>query len=133
MTLLQTPPPPVTTSIAASARGATKVYGTGDTEVIALDNVDVDFATGQLTAIMGPSGSGKSTLLHCMAGLDRLSSGSVLIGDVDIASASEKELTVLRRAAMLSQRCIKKGFDAVLFYDTLLPSIGAGALALLVR
>ena len=97
MTLLQTPPPPVTTSIAASARGATKVYGTGDTEVIALDNVDVDFATGQLTAIMGPSGSGKSTLLHCMAGLDRLSSGSVLIGDVDIASASEKELTVLRR------------------------------------
>jgi putative ABC transport system ATP-binding protein len=87
----------VTASAAAAARGATKVYGTGDTEVLALDRVDVDFAAGQLTAIMGPSGSGKSTLLHCMAGLDRLSSGSVLIGDVDIASASEKELTLLRR------------------------------------
>ena len=96
MTLLQTPP---TTNLvaAASARGATKTYGKGDTEVRALDGVDVDFGAGQFTAIMGPSGSGKSTLMHCMAGLDRLSGGSVVIGDVDITSASEKELTLLRR------------------------------------
>ncbi|MFK8026403.1 MAG: ABC transporter ATP-binding protein [Ilumatobacter sp.] len=82
---------------AASARGATKVYGSGDTQVVALDHVDVDFAAGQFTAIMGPSGSGKSTLMHCMAGLDRLSGGSACVGDVDIATASEKQLTLLRR------------------------------------
>ena len=102
MTLLltaRTPAPtlPKHTSAAASARGATKIYGRGDTEVVALDHVDVDFATGQLTAIMGPSGSGKSTLMHCMAGLDRLTAGSVTIGDLDISSASEKQLTILRR------------------------------------
>ena len=73
MTLLQNPPSlPGNTVAAASARGATKTYGTGDTEVLALDGVDIDFAAGQFTAIMGPSGSGKSTLMHCMAGLDRL-------------------------------------------------------------
>ncbi len=82
---------------AASARDATKIYGTGDTVVVALDNVDVDFAAGQFTAIMGPSGSGKSTLMHCMAGLDRLTSGSAFVGEIDIAAASEKQLTLLRR------------------------------------
>ncbi|MGH1488327.1 MAG: ABC transporter ATP-binding protein, partial [Acidimicrobiales bacterium] len=82
---------------AAYARGATKVYGSGDTEVVALDSVDVDFMQGQFTAIMGPSGSGKSTLMHCMAGLDRLDSGSAVIGDTDMATASERELTMLRR------------------------------------
>ena len=82
---------------AAFARGATKVYGSGDTEVTALDDVDVDFAAGQFTAIMGPSGSGKSTLMHCMAGLDRLDAGSAVIGDTDMASASERQLTQLRR------------------------------------
>lgn len=82
---------------AAYARGATKVYGSGDTEVIALDNVDIDFGAGQFTAIMGPSGSGKSTLMHCMAGLDSLTTGSAFIGDVDIAATSEKKLTQLRR------------------------------------
>ncbi len=82
---------------AASARSATKIYGAGDTQVVALDDVNVDFAAGQFTAIMGPSGSGKSTLMHCMAGLDRLTSGSVFVGDVDIAGASEKQLTLLRR------------------------------------
>ena len=98
MTLLQTPPSlRGTTNTAASARGATKTYGSADTEVLALDHVDVDFAAGQFTAIMGPSGSGKSTLMHCMAGLDRLSSGSVMVGDVDMSNASEKQLTVLRR------------------------------------
>ena len=98
MTLLQnTPGLRGNTFAAASARGATKTYGTGDTQVLALDNVDIDFAAGHFTAIMGPSGSGKSTLMHCMAGLDRLSAGSVTVGDVDITTASEKQLTVLRR------------------------------------
>jgi putative ABC transport system ATP-binding protein len=82
---------------AASARSATKVYGRGDTEVLALDHVDIDFAAGQFTAIMGPSGSGKSTLMHCMAGLDRLTSGSAEVGGVDISTASERQLTLLRR------------------------------------
>ncbi len=86
-----------TTTAAASARGATKIYGQGDTEVIALNSVDVDFMQGQFTAIMGPSGSGKSTLMHCMAGLDRLDSGSAIIGDTDMATASERQLTMLRR------------------------------------
>jgi len=86
-----------TTTAAASARGAIKVYGQGDTEVIALNSVDVDFMQGEYTAIMGPSGSGKSTLMHCMAGLDRLDSGSAMIGDTDMATASERHLTKLRR------------------------------------
>ncbi|GJM37998.1 MAG: ABC transporter ATP-binding protein [Acidimicrobiales bacterium] len=90
-------PPPIQASAAASARGATKIYGQGDTEVVALDNVDVDFIAGHFTAIMGPSGSGKSTLMHCMAGLDRLDAGSAVIGETDIATASERELTTLRR------------------------------------
>jgi putative ABC transport system ATP-binding protein len=89
--------PTVVGTAAASARGATKVYGMGDTEVTALDNVDVDFAAGHFTAIMGPSGSGKSTLMHCMAGLDRLDSGSAMIGDTNVATASERQLTQLRR------------------------------------
>ncbi|MDP9463796.1 MAG: ABC transporter ATP-binding protein [Actinomycetota bacterium] len=98
MTLLQNPPGlRGNTFAAASARRATKIYGTGDTQVLALDNVDIDFAAGQFTAIMGPSGSGKSTLMHCMAGLDRLTAGSVIVGDVDISNASEKQLTKLRR------------------------------------
>ncbi|MCU0262045.1 MAG: ABC transporter ATP-binding protein [Ilumatobacteraceae bacterium] len=91
------PTPPSPTAVAASARGATKVYGAGDTEVRALDGVDVDFPTGRFTAIMGPSGSGKSTLMHCMAGLDTLTSGTVSIGDTELGSLSEKELTLLRR------------------------------------
>lgn len=87
----------ISTKAAAYARGATKVYGKDDTEVVALDNVDVDFITGQFTAIMGPSGSGKSTLMHTMAGLDRLDSGSAFIGDTNMAEASERKLTLLRR------------------------------------
>jgi putative ABC transport system ATP-binding protein len=98
MTLLQTAPSnPTPLFAAASARGATKTYGRGDTQVLALDGVDIDFATGQFTAIMGPSGSGKSTLMHCMAGLDRLDGGTVTIGDVDVTNATEKQLTLLRR------------------------------------
>jgi putative ABC transport system ATP-binding protein len=98
MTLLQAPSASFTPLYtAASARGATKTYGKGDTQVVALDGVDIDFAAGQFTAIMGPSGSGKSTLMHCMAGLDRVDSGTVTIGDVDVTQASEKQLTLLRR------------------------------------
>ncbi len=98
MALTLTPPSlPGSTYAAASARAATKMYGKGDTRVLALDHVDVDFAAGQFTAIMGPSGSGKSTLMHCMAGLDRLTSGSATVGDVDISTASERQLTLLRR------------------------------------
>jgi putative ABC transport system ATP-binding protein len=81
----------------ARAVGASKVYGRGATEVRALDGVSVDFLPGQFTAIMGPSGSGKSTLMHCLAGLDDLTSGSVVIGDVDLGKLSEKQLTLLRR------------------------------------
>jgi putative ABC transport system ATP-binding protein len=82
---------------AARAVDATKVYGTGEAEVRALDNVTVDFATARFTAIMGPSGSGKSTLLHALAGLDGLTSGSIWIGDVELGKLKDKKLTKLRR------------------------------------
>ncbi|HIG25702.1 MAG TPA: ABC transporter ATP-binding protein [Acidimicrobiia bacterium] len=82
---------------AARVVGGTKIYGDGTTEVRALDEVTVDFTTGQFTAIMGPSGSGKSTLMHCVAGLDTLTSGQVFLGDTDLGSLSERQLTLLRR------------------------------------
>lgn len=85
------------TVIAAAARDATKIYGQGDTQVVALDRVSLDFMRGQFTAIMGPSGSGKSTLMHCLAGLDRLTSGQVFIAGVDLSSLDERSLTQLRR------------------------------------
>jgi putative ABC transport system ATP-binding protein len=90
-------PSTVTTGVAARAVDAVKVYGRGETEVRALDNVSVAFERGKLTAIMGPSGSGKSTLLHCLAGLDSLTSGSVYIGDTDLTTLRDRELTLLRR------------------------------------
>lgn len=73
------------------------MYGSGDSEVRALDGIDVDFEKGKFTAIMGPSGSGKSTLMHCIAGLDSLTSGSVFIGDTNLSSLNDKQLTELRR------------------------------------
>ena len=82
---------------AAGAVEATKVYGEGDTEVRALDGVTVDFERSRFTAIMGPSGSGKSTLMHCLAGLDRLSSGRVFIGDTYLDDLNDSKLTELRR------------------------------------
>lgn len=85
------------TTAAARAIGATKIYGSGDTEVRALDGVDAEFAAGRFTAIMGPSGSGKSTLLHCIAGLDRLTSGQVFIGETEISALNERQLTDVRR------------------------------------
>mgnify|MGYP000879439872 FL=1 len=89
-----------TTSMGTAAArmvGGSKIYGTGDTEVRALDGVDVEFERGCFTAIMGPSGSGKSTLMHCSAGLDDLTSGTVHIGDVELGDLSERDLTLLRR------------------------------------
>ena len=82
---------------AARALNVTKVYGQGDAAVRALDGITVEFATGQFSAIMGPSGSGKSTLMHCMAGLDRITSGQVYVGDVELNGLHDKELTRLRR------------------------------------
>ncbi|MFD7560176.1 MULTISPECIES: ABC transporter ATP-binding protein [unclassified Streptomyces] len=89
--------PRTTQAVAARATGLSKVYGQGETQVVALDNVSVDFAQGQFTAIMGPSGSGKSTLMHCVAGLDTFSSGSVRIGETELGSLKDKQLTQLRR------------------------------------
>ena len=88
---------PANPTFAARTEGAVKVYGRDGTEVRALDGVDVGLAAGQFTAIMGPSGSGKSTLMHCLAGLDTLTSGTVHIGDVELGSLSDSELTRLRR------------------------------------
>jgi putative ABC transport system ATP-binding protein len=82
---------------AASALHASKHYGKGDSEVRALDDVTVEFHTGEFTAIMGPSGSGKSTLMHCLAGLDNLTAGNVFIGDIDLSTLNERHLTELRR------------------------------------
>jgi len=94
-------PSPVTTApaaaVAARAVDVTKVYGTGDTAVHALAGVSVDIHGGAFTAVMGPSGSGKSTLMHSLAGLDQVTSGRVLIGDTDITTLRERQLTALRR------------------------------------
>ncbi|GAA0429467.1 ABC transporter ATP-binding protein [Acrocarpospora corrugata] len=89
----------ITTEVrhAVVAKGLAKIYGQGDAAVHALRGVDVSFATGAFTAIMGPSGSGKSTLMHCLAGLDTVTEGSVAIGDVEITRLSDKQLTLLRR------------------------------------
>ncbi len=83
--------------IAARAVGATKAYGKGESTIRALDGIDVEFATGQFTAIMGPSGSGKSTLMHALAGLDDLTDGKAYIGDVDVTALNDRKLTQLRR------------------------------------
>ncbi|MFJ2278235.1 ABC transporter ATP-binding protein [Streptomyces sp. NPDC087866] len=85
------------TAVAARATELSKVYGEGETLVTALDRVTVDFPQGEFTAIMGPSGSGKSTLMHCVAGLDSFSSGSVRIGETELGSLKDKQLTQLRR------------------------------------
>ena len=84
-------------AVAARVVDGVKVYGVGATAVRALDGVSAEFAPGEFCAVMGPSGSGKSTLLHCLAGLDRLTSGQVLIDDVDIETLNDKALTQLRR------------------------------------
>ena len=86
-----------TLTVAASAKNATKKYGKDEGVVYALNDVSVDFYTGQFTAIMGPSGSGKSTLMHCIAGLDELTEGTAVIDNVELSTLSDKNLTQLRR------------------------------------
>jgi putative ABC transport system ATP-binding protein len=88
---------PAAGTVAARAEEVTKIYGIGEAAVRALNNITVDFGAARYTAIMGPSGSGKSTLLHCLAGLDRVTAGRVVLGDIDITAVSEKELTLVRR------------------------------------
>src|SRR2546421_12495277 len=82
---------------AAHATDLRKTYGTGQAAVHALAGVNVTFERGRFTAVMGPSGSGKSTLMHCMAGLDRPTSGQVFVGGQDIGKLDDNGLTKLRR------------------------------------
>lgn len=114
------------TTAAAAATGLVKVYGDGDREVRALDGVDVAFASGRFTAVMGPSGSGKSTLMHCVAGLDRPSEGRVEIGGRALDGLSDRELTELRRDAvgfvfqafnLIPQETIEENVSVPLFYQ----------------
>ena len=79
------------------ARNLTKVYGTGQARVAALNGVSLAVARGQLAAVMGPSGSGKSTLLHCLAGLDTPTSGDVLIAGRSLTGMNDRQLTDVRR------------------------------------
>ncbi|MFI9324855.1 ABC transporter ATP-binding protein [Kitasatospora aureofaciens] len=90
-------PAPALAGAAARATALSKVYGEGETRVVALDSVSVEFGRGRFTAIMGPSGSGKSTLMHCMAGLDTISAGSARIGETELSGLSDRRLTALRR------------------------------------
>ena len=87
----------ITTTAAIRVAALSKIYGSGETAVAALDDVTAKFADQRFTAIMGPSGSGKSTLLHCMAGLDQPTSGQVFLGDADLGSLPDTQLTRLRR------------------------------------
>lgn len=82
---------------ALQMHAVTKTYGTGEASVTALREVSIGLARGSFTAVMGPSGSGKSTFLHCAAGLDRPSSGSVRLGDVELSGMKEAALTAVRR------------------------------------
>ena len=86
-----------TATIAARAEGVSKTYGDGDAKVFALDDVSVGIQGGEFTAIMGPSGSGKSTLLQCAAGLDKPTSGRVLLGDTDLAKVNRRTLSQVHR------------------------------------
>ena len=79
------------------ASGVSRRFGAGDTAVMALDDVSVAIRRGHLTAVMGPSGSGKSTLMHILAGLDKPTSGSVVLEGTDITRLGDDELTRLRR------------------------------------
>jgi putative ABC transport system ATP-binding protein len=88
---------PAGADIAARAVDVWKVYGDGQTQVIALHAVSVELERGRFTAIMGPSGSGKSTLMHSLAGLDTVTRGEVFIGDTRVTGLGDRALTDLRR------------------------------------
>ena len=92
----------LTTGLAASARGLTRVYGRSDAAVHALRGVDLDLPSGRFTAIMGPSGSGKSTLMHCLAGLDTPTSGTVSVAGRPLQAMDDTALTVFRRETSAS-------------------------------
>jgi putative ABC transport system ATP-binding protein len=81
-------------------RGLTKIYGSGDTAVTALDHVDLSVEPGEFVAVMGPSGCGKSTLLNLLGGLDKPTDGQVLIDGTDIATMSDSDVTKLRRRSL---------------------------------
>ncbi len=85
---------------AVRAEGLGRRYGEGEAAINALADVTVEFAKGQFAAVMGPSGSGKSTLLHCLAGLDRPTSGEVAIDGTRLGALGDRDLTVLRRTAI---------------------------------
>ncbi len=87
----------MTSEAAARVVHLTKTYGAGNAQVRALDDVTVEFAAGEFTAVMGPSGSGKSTLMHCCAALDTADSGEVRLGSTVLNGLSDNELTRLRR------------------------------------
>ena len=87
----------MTNAAIVSATDLVRRYGEGEAAVAALDGVTVSFAQGEYAAIMGPSGSGKSTLMHCLAGLDRPTSGSVVVDGVELAELDDRRLTALRR------------------------------------
>jgi len=89
-----------TDGVVARAVDLYKTYGSGEAVVRALDGVSVDFERGRMTAIMGPSGSGKSTLMHCMAALDRPTSGVIEIDGTEIGALGDKALTKLRRTRL---------------------------------
>ena len=78
-------------------KGLRKIYGSGDTEVRALDGVDLAVEEGEFVAVVGTSGSGKSTLLHMLGGLDRPTSGTVTVDGKDIFSLKDEALTIFRR------------------------------------
>ncbi|QVQ52511.1 ABC transporter ATP-binding protein [Spiractinospora alimapuensis] len=88
---------PAGSALAARAVDARKSYGRGTARVDALDGVNLGIPRGRFTAVMGPSGSGKSTLMHCMAGLDTLTSGSMLLGQTELSGLGDRQLTRLRR------------------------------------
>lgn len=96
---MTTAPHQVSPGLPAAARAIDlhKTYGSGDSEVRALDGVTISLAQGQFTAIMGPSGSGKSTLMHCLAALDAPTAGEVMVGETQLSRLKDKALTTLRR------------------------------------